>query len=139
MEATLGAFLREEREARGVALSDIATETKVPESALQSIEEDRFDDLPGEVFVRGFLRAYARSIDIDPDEVLSRLDRPAPRPTLPKVHATDRDLRRRRMATPALLLVLLIAIALIAIVLWRPVAMPSFSVHTPTPPTGTAG
>lgn len=139
METSLGAFLRSEREARQKSVREIATETKVPEAALFAIESDRLDDLPGEVFIRGFLRAYARAIELDPDDVLSRLDRPAPTPMLPKVHATDHDLRRRRIASPALLLVILLAMALIAIVLWRPIATPSFSAHGPTPPADTAG
>jgi cytoskeletal protein RodZ len=139
METSLGAFLKSEREARQKTIQQIAAETKVPEASLFAIESDRLDDLPGEVFVRGFLRAYSRALEIDPETVLARLDRPAPTPILPKVHATDRDLRRRRISSPALLFVLLLAMVLIAIVVWRPISTPSFSAQGATPPAGTAG
>ena len=65
MEASLGAYLKRERESRGVTLAEVAAETRVPVASLQSLEEDRLDELPGDVFVRGFLRAYARCIELD--------------------------------------------------------------------------
>lgn len=139
MQSSLGTYLRKERESRGIDLSEIAYETRVPEASLRSIEEDKLDDLPGEVFVRGFLTAYAKCLDLDPSEVLSRLDRPAPSPTMPLVHTANLDLRRRRIASPALILVLLLASLLILFVLWRPMTMPSLSIHSLNPPTGTAG
>jgi cytoskeletal protein RodZ len=39
---------------------------------LERLENDHFDDLPGEVFVRGFLKAYARAVSIPVDDVLAR-------------------------------------------------------------------
>jgi cytoskeletal protein RodZ len=39
---------------------------------MERIEAGQFDELPGEVFVRGFLKSYARAIDIPSDEVLAR-------------------------------------------------------------------
>ncbi|MEZ4372190.1 MAG: helix-turn-helix transcriptional regulator, partial [Polyangiaceae bacterium] len=38
----------------------------------ERIEADQFDELPGEVFVRGFLKSYARALDLEPDDVLAR-------------------------------------------------------------------
>ena len=139
MQSSFGSYSKHEREALGVALQEVAVETRVPEASLKLIEEDRLDDLPGEVFVRGFLRAYARCIGLDPEEVVGRLDRPAPSPTMPLVHSTQLDLRRSRMASPALVLVLILASLLIALVLFRPVASPSFSAHVPASTTGTPG
>jgi cytoskeletal protein RodZ len=136
--ASLGAFLRAERHAKGLTLADLSAETKVPEATLAHIEADELDDLPGEVFVRGFLRAYARAVDVDPDLVLEQLKRPAPRPTLPLLPTPVVNLRRRRLASPALIFVLLLAAALLTVVLWRPVAAPSFSA-TVVPPVGGAG
>jgi cytoskeletal protein RodZ len=139
METSLGSYLRSERELRGVDLADVAAETRVPEAALRSIEEDRLDDLPGEVFVRGFVKAYARCIGLDVEEVVSRIDRPAPRLSMPLVHSTSINLRRPRIASPALLLVLLLASLLIGLVLWRPVTIPSFMSQGAPPPARTAG
>lgn len=111
----------------------------MPEASLCAIEEDRLDDLPGEVFVRGFVKAYARCLGLDVNDVLARIDRPAPRLSMPLVASTTINLKRRRMASPAVLLVLLLAAALIGLVLWRPVTIQSLSSQGTPPPAHTAG
>ncbi len=70
--ATLGTFLREHRELRRMSVEEIARATRVPVSSLERLESDRFDELPGEVFVRGFLKSYARAVGLNPNEVLAR-------------------------------------------------------------------
>ena len=44
----------------------------MPASSVERIEADRFDELPGEVFVRGFLKSYARALGVPAEEVLAR-------------------------------------------------------------------
>ncbi len=68
----IGSFLRREREERGLSLDEIADVTRIPAASLGFIEEGRFDALPGEPFVRGFLRAYARAVGVKTDDVLAR-------------------------------------------------------------------
>lgn len=68
---SLGTWLRTQREARGVSIRDIAEATKISQRYLEALERDRFDALPAEVFVRGFLREYARIVGLDPDEVVN--------------------------------------------------------------------
>lgn len=53
-------------------MEEISRATRIPVPAIERIEADHFDDLPGEVFVRGFLRAYARAVSIPVEEVLAR-------------------------------------------------------------------
>jgi cytoskeletal protein RodZ len=65
-----GAKLRRERELRGLTISEISRATRIPVTSLQRLEDEQFDDLPGEVFVRGFLRSYAKALSIDEQEVL---------------------------------------------------------------------
>jgi cytoskeletal protein RodZ len=55
-----------------MSLAEISRVTRIPASTLMSIESDRFDELPGEVFVRGFLKAYAQAVGIVPAEALAR-------------------------------------------------------------------
>ena len=62
---SFGASLRRERELRGVTLQEIAASTKIGVSMLQAIEDDRFDKLPQGLFVRGFVREYARFLALD--------------------------------------------------------------------------
>ena len=72
MNDTLGGFLRQQRERRSVSVAELSRVTRIPLASLDAIENDRFDELPGEVFVRGFLKAYAQAIELVPDDVLVR-------------------------------------------------------------------
>lgn len=62
-----GDGLRTERERRGIALDDIAVATRVSVRNLQALEAERFQELPGGVFNRGIVRAYARFCGLDED------------------------------------------------------------------------
>jgi cytoskeletal protein RodZ len=69
---TVGQYLRRSREAKQMSIEEIARSTRVPMSSVERIESDQFDELPGEVFVRGFLKSYARSLGLSCDDVLAR-------------------------------------------------------------------
>ncbi len=68
----LGLYLRRHREDRRMSMEEISRATRVPMSSVARIEADQFDELPGEVFVRGFLKSYARAVGLATDEVLAR-------------------------------------------------------------------
>lgn len=72
--ASVGALLRQLREARGLTQEAVSLETRIPVASIRKIEENRFAELPGEVFVRGFLRAYARAVGADPVRVVAVYD-----------------------------------------------------------------
>jgi len=59
-----GLFLQQTRKALGLSLQDVAKRTKVRSSLLQDIEEQRFDFLPAPVYLRGFLREFARMVNV---------------------------------------------------------------------------
>lgn len=66
----LGEFLRGERQARGISLQQIAADTRISMKMLQAIEEGDGAQLPAPVVIKGFLRAYAQRIGLDPEEVI---------------------------------------------------------------------
>ena len=66
--ADVGARLREAREARNMELRDIATTTKISIGALEAIEQNDFEPLPGGIFTRAFVRAYASEVGLDPEQ-----------------------------------------------------------------------
>lgn len=68
---SLGAWLRHQREARGVSLREIADASKISLRYLEALERDRLDVLPAPVFAKGFLREYARVVGLDPDEAVN--------------------------------------------------------------------
>ena len=67
-----GSRFKQEREARHLSLGDVARVTKIPERSLERLEGGRFDELPAEVFVRGFVRSFARAVGLDPDDMARR-------------------------------------------------------------------
>ena len=69
---TPGDELRRARDAQGLSLEDMSRLTKISLSKLTAIERNDLDKLPGDVYVRGFLRAYAREVDLDPEETVQR-------------------------------------------------------------------
>jgi len=69
---SLGMFLRMERETRNLSLMEVAESTRIREHLLKAIEEDRYDLLPHSLYVKGYLRAYARYFGFDPAEIILR-------------------------------------------------------------------
>ncbi len=67
-----GQYLKEQRELRNFTLDEISQFTKVKQSHLRAIEENRFDALPAATYVKGFLNVYARHLGVDPNAVLLR-------------------------------------------------------------------
>jgi transcriptional regulator with XRE-family HTH domain len=65
-------YLRAQRERASLSIEDIARVTKIPERSLRQLEEGKFEELPGDVFVRGFLRSYARVVGVNAEDVVRR-------------------------------------------------------------------
>ncbi|HEX9020923.1 MAG TPA: RodZ domain-containing protein [Nitrospirota bacterium] len=68
--STLGQYLRSAREARGIDLRDAAQQTRISIHYLDALETENFAKLPGEVFVKGFLKSYAKFLRLDESEVM---------------------------------------------------------------------
>lgn len=68
---SFGARLKRERERRGITLDDISVSTKIGTRLLHALEEDHFDQLPGGIFNRGFVRAYARHVGLDEEQTIA--------------------------------------------------------------------
>jgi cytoskeletal protein RodZ len=114
-QRSLGAWLRGQREARGVSLRDIADASKISLRYLEALEQDRFDVLPAPVFAKGFLREYARVVGLDADEavnlyLLSRSE------IEPEPEASQPSTPRRSAAPSTLGYGLLLALAVVAFV-----------------------
>lgn len=62
---SLGATLRAAREARGASIEDASRALKLSVAQIQAIEADDYSQLPSPIFVRGFIRTYARLLDVD--------------------------------------------------------------------------
>jgi transcriptional regulator with XRE-family HTH domain len=72
---TLGVWLRQAREAKGSTLEEVEAATRIRPRFLEALETGDFAVFPGgEVQVRGFLRIYARYLELSPDQVIARYD-----------------------------------------------------------------
>ncbi|HLW87943.1 MAG TPA: RodZ domain-containing protein [Terriglobales bacterium] len=69
--ASFGVRLKQEREQRGITLDEISSTTKIGTRMLQALEEDHFDQLPGGIFNKGFIRAYARCLGLDEEQAIA--------------------------------------------------------------------
>jgi len=99
---TFGQRIKREREMRGVSLEEIAQATKIGTRSLRALEDEDFDRLPGGIFNKGFVRAYARFLGMDEEQavadylVASGLE--APPDEAPETEtAPSSDLWRRRL------------------------------------------
>ena len=66
----LGERFRAAREARGLSLSEVAEQIRIRSVYLGAIEEENWSAIGAPVYVRGFLRTYARFLGLDPEEVV---------------------------------------------------------------------
>lgn len=69
-KASLGEFLKAEREKRGITIEQTASATKIGLKILKQLEADRYSELPALPFVRGFVRNYGKFLGIDGDKLL---------------------------------------------------------------------
>lgn len=74
----LGATLAQLREAKGWSLADVSERLKFSPRQVESLEAERFDELPAGPVLRGFVRNYARILDTDPEALLNQLDALSP-------------------------------------------------------------
>jgi cytoskeleton protein RodZ len=73
-----GTRLREAREALGMSIADAAQAIRLSARQIGQLEADAWDQLPGETFVRGFLRNYARLLKLDPEPLLATVHNQLP-------------------------------------------------------------
>lgn len=79
---TLGKTIRYERQRRGVTIQELQEATKIKEEALEALEEDRYEDLPAPIFVKGFLKAVCQYLILPTNTIIEIYNRQAPPPPL---------------------------------------------------------
>ncbi len=69
---SVGEFFRQVRETKGLTLDEVAIKTRIHPDYLKALEESNFAKLPEQVFAKGFVRSYARSLGLDEDDAMRR-------------------------------------------------------------------
>ena len=130
----IGHSLREARERQGLGYPEIELATKIRAKYIRALEEEDFTSIPGDAYIRGFLRTYADYLGLDGDvyvdEYASRFitswrDEIPPRRERRKIRTRERPIERR-----AVLLVLAGIVAVTALV-FAAFRIPGSSTHVP--------
>jgi len=87
-----GATLREARERKGLSLRVIADATKISVRALEALEKNDISRLPGGIFSRSFVRAYALEVGLDPEQMIAEFITRFPVETVTQGHPRTRQL-----------------------------------------------
>ncbi len=69
---SVGEFFRQVRETKGLTLDEVAIKTRIHPEYLKALEDSNFAKLPEQVFAKGFVRSYARSLGLDEDDAMRR-------------------------------------------------------------------
>src|SRR5947209_8814558 len=136
--AGFGNRLRREREMRSITLDEIAESTKIARRHLEALEKERLNRLPGGVFNKGFVRAYAKFLGIDEDEAVADYaaaanEQPEPEDKFPlEVHEQpDPELNPRKSSLPLIFALAALAGILVGYFFW----LKSKSASVPAQPT----
>ena len=130
----IGNSLREARERQGLGYPEIELATKIRAKYIRALEEEDFTSIPGDAYIRGFLRSYAEYLGLDGDvyvdEYASRFitswrDELPPRRERRKLPTGERPIERRTV------LLVLAGIALVAILVFAAFSIPGSSTHVP--------
>jgi transcriptional regulator with XRE-family HTH domain len=113
----LGEFLRRERELRHISLDDVAERTKISRRYLEAIEEGQYDRLPGETFVRSFIRSYAQSVGLDPADTLLMYSQSRMVYETPSLRTARTPRARRSWSERSLLWLLMAGVLIVGVVL----------------------
>jgi cytoskeletal protein RodZ len=121
-----GARMKKLREQRGVPLRDIAERTKISVSVLEALERNDISRLPGGIFSRGFVRAYAEQIGADPEAAVKEFIARFPDDRItngsPYVAAEEIDTDPPSQVGRGIVLTLAVLLPVAAIIIWSIVA-----------------
>jgi cytoskeleton protein RodZ len=90
--ASFGERLKRTRENKKMSLDDVARATKITTRMLAALEEEKFDQLPGGVFNKGFVRAYARHLELNEEQAIRDYTAAASSGS-PEIKSEDAELR----------------------------------------------
>ena len=136
----LGARLKQARTTKGVSLRDIAAATKISVVALEALEKSDYSRVPGGIFSRAFVRAYAQAVGLDPETAVSEFNvefalwekeaertKKRPEVTADDLQFVERQRRALRTLRIVLAAAVVLAIAGVAYVVfvWWPTAKPA--------------
>jgi cytoskeleton protein RodZ len=113
-QTSLGTMLREAREQLGLSVADVAAQTKFAPRQIEALEADDFENLPETAFLRGFVRSYAKILNLDAETFLAAL--PQAKPPTAELIPTSVDVPFPKEYSAQKNMLMLIAALLIALI-----------------------
>jgi cytoskeleton protein RodZ len=92
-----GAYLKDARERAGIELRTIANNTKISMQSLEALERNDVSRLPGGIFLRAFVRAYAKEIGLEPEATVGRFVARFPDAAAAEEHTVHEPVQERRV------------------------------------------
>lgn len=141
---SIGEFFKQVRETKGLTIDEVASKTRIRTDFVKALEEGNFAKLPDQVFARGFVRSYARSLGLDEDDAIQRFtqssgayyDKQGERERL-KVRQAEED-RKRKANRKAVAIAIGIAILTLIFLLSREQSSLLVRRSSSDPPASTA-
>ena len=123
--SSIGNILRTERETQGRTLTEVSKAVYIKTKYLSALEEENFAAIPGEVYVKGFIRAYASYLGMDGEELVAQYDGPSESILLQKETPTavteggkGRRRRRRKAVSWPEISIIVGVILFILLIVW---------------------
>ncbi|HDS1206780.1 TPA: DUF4115 domain-containing protein [Shewanella algae] len=118
-EDTLGSLLKSAREQKGITIEDAATRLHLRPCIVADIEADCFSNIDSSTYVRGYVKNYARILDVDKEAINACLARQVPKVTEPAMQSFSRKTSRQATDSRLMLVTYLIGFLLLALlVVW---------------------
>ncbi|MFO0775860.1 MAG: DUF4115 domain-containing protein [Nitrospiraceae bacterium] len=122
---SIGEFFKQVRETKGLTVDEVALKTRIRADFVRAIEDGNYAKLPDQVFARGFVRSYARSLGLDEDDAINRFvnsagsfyEKQGERERLKQKQ--DEEDRRKRSSRKAVGFAIVVALGLLVVLLTK--------------------
>jgi cytoskeletal protein RodZ len=127
-QRAFGKYLRSERELRQITLAEVSSATKIPLLSLERLEQGCWEGLPATVFVKGFVRCYAKHVGFSQEEACRRFGEVLSGETAPEVREVSQqpasgepitEAASKRFGLALFLIIVLIIATITLSLLWR--------------------
>jgi cytoskeletal protein RodZ len=121
---SFGRYLQAIRLEKKISLEQVSQQTRIGLGNLLLIEQENHEQLPAEVYVKGFLRSYAKAVGADGDEVIRRYN--SSPDVVQKISESESSRKKvapgiwRKLLVSIALLILIIGLSLFAVIFLRP-------------------
>jgi cytoskeleton protein RodZ len=113
---SIGARLKSAREKLELTVVDVAKQLRLKPERIESLEKDDYEEMPNATFVKGYLRAYARLVNLSPEDILALFDELKPIPEIRTMPLTSKPKPASMQQKPMRLGVYLIGLTLAVLV-----------------------